>query len=50
MLAIFAVFYGKFLEMDQVLYYLIEQASDMSKITFSVIGYTCLNKTITQIN
>ena len=35
----------KFLKIDRNWFYLIEQASDMSKITFSVIVYAwCLNK------
>ena len=41
----------KFLKMDQSWFYLIEQASDMSKITLSFIFYAwSLIKTITKIN
>ena len=44
-LAIFAVFHGnirkflKLLQMEQYSFYLIEQASEMSKITLSIIVY-----------
>ena len=58
-LTIFAVFHGKFwsetfssfLKMDQNWFYLIEQASDMSKIKLLLIFYVCcFNKTTKTIN
>jgi len=47
---IFGINILRILKMDQNRFNLAEQASEMSKITLSVIVYTCLNKTITKIN